>query len=180
VLREMTAREEAAALDQGAIDLGLTREVDPGAGLAARTVFTDPVICLLPARHRLAANAAVSIADLRGEPILNLAREHEPAAHDHYVALYRRLGGFEPRIVHEVSQIATILMAIEATGCVALGPADWRALTRAGVVYRPLADRPTPTVSMQMAWNPDRTTEALKGLLAIEDFSLTAADGPQA
>jgi len=165
--REMTAREQAAALRDGTLDAGMVRAEPRLAGLAARTVMREPVVCLLPEGHRLAARPAVPIAALEGEPILNLSRTYDPAAHDFYVGLYRA-AGFEPRIVEEVSQIATILFVIATTGCVALGPAGWRTLTRRGVVVRDVAP-PVPTVTTRLIWNPGRVGPALGVALEAAD-----------
>lgn len=162
-VREMTAREQFAALRDGTIDAGMVRAEPRAADLQLRTVWTEPVICLLPAGHRLASCERVAIADLEGEPILNLSRDYDPAAHDLYVGLYRQ-AGFEPNIVHEVSQIATILFVIASTGCVALGPAGFRVLQRNGVVMRPLA-APVPQVSTRLVWNPKQVSRALQAVL---------------
>ncbi len=161
--REMTAREQFAALRDGTIDAGMVRAEPRAADLQLRTVWSEPVICLLPERHRLAARERIAIADLEGEPILNLSRDYDPAAHDLYVGLYRK-AGFEPRIVQEVSQIATILFVIATSGCVALGPAGFQVLRRDGVVFRPLVP-PAPSVQTRLVWNPKRVNAALRAVL---------------
>lgn len=157
--REMSAVQQIAALREGVIDAGLVRAEPRIAGLSVRTIMREPVIVLLPKGHRLAARETVAIADLEGEPILNLSRAYDPAAHDFYVNLYRE-AGFEPMIVDEVSQIATIQFVIATTGCVALGPAGWRVLTRPDVLIRPLPD-PAPEVTTRLIWNPARVSAAL-------------------
>lgn len=162
-VREMTAREQFAALRDGSLDAGMVRAEPRTADLQLRTVWREAVICLLPEGHRLAARDRVAVSDLEGEPILNLSRDYDPAAHDLYVGLYRK-AGFEPNIVHEVSQIATILFVIAATGCVALGPAGFRVLRRDGVVVRPLAP-PVPFVTTRLVWNPKRVSHALEAVL---------------
>ncbi len=165
--REMTAKEQMTALREGTIDAGMVRAEPRGAGLALKTVMTEPVICLLPEGHPLARKERIAIAELEGEPILNLSRDYDPAAHDFYVALYRQ-AGFEPRIVEQVSQIATILFVIATAGCVGLGPAGWRVLQRKGVVIRDL-EPPVPRVSTRLIWNPSRVGRALEVVLAAGD-----------
>lgn len=162
--REMTANEQFAALREGAIDAGMVRAEARAQGLSFKTVLREPVVCLLPERHPLAAREAVRIADLEGEPILNLARAHDPAGHDFYLSLYRT-AGFEPNVVREASQIATILFLIAATGCLALGPAGWRVLRREGVTLRPLTDEPAPVAETRLVWNPKRVSRALEAVL---------------
>ncbi len=161
--REMTAQEQFHALAEGAIDLGVMRSARRFPDLRFETVFREPVICLLPAAHRLAARPRVAVAELEAEPILNLGRDYEPTAHDFYNQLYRA-AGFEPRIDQEVSQIATILFVIATTGCVALGPRSFTTLQRAGVVYRDLVP-PAPEVETQLVWNPQRVSSALETVI---------------
>jgi len=163
--RELSATEQLASLraGDGPIDAGLVRSERRASGLAFRTILREPVICLLPAGHPLAAQPTVAVSDLEGEPILNLSREHDPAGHDAYLAIYRK-AGFEPRVVMEISQIATILFAIASQGCVALGPAGWRVLHRDGVVHRPLVP-PAPSIETRLVWNPKRISPGLALLL---------------
>jgi len=113
------------------------------------------------------------VKDLEPEPILNLSRDYDPAAHDFYLGLYRA-AGYEPNIVHEASQIATILFVIATSRCVALGPAGWRVLRRQGVVLRPLA-KPTPRVSTRLVWNPRRVDKALQIVLEVASELSAAA-----
>jgi DNA-binding transcriptional LysR family regulator len=162
--REMPARLQIEALREGRLDAGLVRAEARPAGLATLTILREPVVCLLPEHHRLARQERVEIAELEGEPVLNLAREHDPAGRDFYLGLYRA-AGFEPRVEHEVSQIATILFVVATVGCIALGPAGWSVLRRVGVALRPLAS-PTPQVETRLIWNPRRVTPALNQLLA--------------
>ncbi len=163
--REMSATEQFRALRDGTIDAGLVRAEPRAPGLDLMTVMREPVICLMPETHRLARQETVAIADLEHEPLLNLSREHDPAAHDLYLGLYRR-AGFEPRIVHEVSQIATILFVIATSGCLALGPAGFRVLRREAVAIRPLEDADAQ-VTTRLVWNPNRVGSALGTVLDV-------------
>lgn len=168
--REMSATEQLASLrGDGTIDAGLVRSEGRASGLAFRTLLREPVVCLMPTGHPLAARETVAVADLEGEPVLNLSRDHDPAGHDAYLAIYRQ-AGFEPRVVMEISQIATILFAIASRGCVALGPAGWRVLQREGVTYRPITP-PAPSIETRLVWNAGRLSPALSLLLeATADF----------
>jgi DNA-binding transcriptional LysR family regulator len=168
--REMPARTQMEALREGTLDAGLVRAEARPLGLTTRAILREPVVCLLPEGHRLAQQDRLAIAELYGEPVLNLAREQDPAGHDFYLALYRA-AGFEPRVEHEASQVATILFLVATTGCVALGPGGWRVLRREGVVICPLTP-PTPVVETRLIWNPRRVTPALERVLAaVPDFT---------
>lgn len=164
--REMSAADQLTSLrGDGAIDAGMVRSEGRASGLAFRTLLREPVICLMPVGHPLAARETIEIADLEGEPLLNLSREDDQAGHDAYLAMYRQ-AGFEPRIVMEISQVATILFAVASMGCLALGPAGWRVLQRDGVAYRPITS-PAPHIETRLVWNPDRVSPALSLLLNL-------------
>lgn len=165
--REMGAREQLDALRQGAIDLGLVRSEARASGLEFKTIHTEDVVCLLPSDHRLAEKTSVAVADLEGERIINLSREQDAAGHDFYVSIYRA-AGFEPNIVQEVSQAATVLFVVSTMGCVGLGPAAWKVLHRDGVVIKPI-DPPVAKITTRLVWKSGGTSAAVDVLLACAD-----------
>ncbi|WP_082081408.1 LysR family transcriptional regulator [Bradyrhizobium sp. LTSP857] len=162
--REMGGRDQLEALRRGDIDLGFVRSEARVTGLAFKTVNIEPVICLVPSNHRLAKRSEISIAELEGEAIVNLAREYDPAGHDLYISMYRS-AGFEPRVVQEASQLPTILFAVAVLGCVSIGPASWRILRRDGVKLVPIA-HPVPTISTRLVWNPNHNKPTVNAVLA--------------
>jgi DNA-binding transcriptional LysR family regulator len=162
--REMGGREQLEALRRGDIDLGFVRSEVRMTGLAFKTVHVEPVICLVPSSHRLASKTEISISELEGEAIVNLARDHDPAGHDLYISLYRS-AGFEPRVVQEASQLPTILFAVAALGCVSIGPASWRVLRRDGVKLVSVA-HPVPTISTRLVWNPNHNKPTVMSVRA--------------
>jgi len=162
--REMGGREQLEALKRGDIDFGFVRSEARVTGLAFKTVHVEPVVCLVPSNHRLAQRSEISISELEGEPVVNLARDHDPAGHDLYVSMYRS-AGFEPRVVQEASQLPTILFAVAMLGCVSIGPASWRVLRRDGVKLLPIA-HPAPTISTRLVWNPSHNKSTVNAVLA--------------
>ena len=174
--REMTMKEQFAALRDGTIDAGMVRAEPRTGDLELRTIHTEQVVCLIPEGHRLASHDLIAIEQLEHEPILNLSRSYDPAAHDFYLGLYRQTG-FEPNIVQEVSQIATILFVIATSRCIALGPAGWRVLRREGVVIRPLSP-PVPLVTTRLVWNPKRISTTLQVALDCTQ-SMAKRTGPR-
>lgn len=161
---EMGGREQLDALRRGQIDIGFVRAEARSPGLSFKSVYDEPVVCLMPETHRLARRNEISISDLEGEPVVNLARECDPAAHEFYMSLYRA-AGFEPRIAHEASELPTILFAVASLGCVTIGPRSWRSLKRDGVKLVPIA-RPTPKIATQMVWNTNACKSVCKALVA--------------
>jgi DNA-binding transcriptional LysR family regulator len=165
--KEMGARDQLEALRRGQIDIGFVRSEARSPGLSFKGVHSEPVVCLVPDDHRLAGRKEIAVAELEGEPVVNLSRDRDPAAHEYYMALYRT-AGFEPRIAHEASELPTILFAVASLGCVTVGPRSWRSLKREGVRLVPIA-KPAPRIVTQMVWNTDACKPVCKTLIETFD-----------
>jgi DNA-binding transcriptional LysR family regulator len=96
-LREMVTSVSLEQLREGTIDLGFLR--DPGAieGYVIESLLSEPYIAVLPAKHRLAAHKSISVAKLKGEPLIFYGRKEGPVAYDKTIALCER-AGFRPEI----------------------------------------------------------------------------------
>jgi DNA-binding transcriptional LysR family regulator len=86
-VRQLTSEEIAEELELGRLDLGITRDVDPRAGLMVTELRRESVMAVLLDGHRLATAPAVGLADLglvfaplRDAPaaVLQLVREERP------------------------------------------------------------------------------------------------------
>ena len=66
--------ELADGLMQGKIDVALLRREARTAGLAFKFLIKEPLIAILPARHRLARHRAVRPQDLARESFISTAR----------------------------------------------------------------------------------------------------------
>lgn len=71
-VREGSTATLTAGLADGSHDLLLLAEPPQGQGLVAAPLIREPLVLVLPADHRLAAQTAVDPADLRGETILSM------------------------------------------------------------------------------------------------------------
>src|SRR5215471_2323969 len=100
-------------------------------------------------------------AMLAKEPFVFLARSRGPGAHDHILAICRR-AGFSPQIVQEGSY--TDLLSLVASGAgVAIVPTSLRAIRRAGVLFRPLRER--PMTQLDMVWRQNAPSPVLREFL---------------
>ena len=136
-IREMTTAPQIAALRDKTIDVGLLREplADEEAGLAFRTVLTEPFVAVLPAAHPLAALRTVRLARLADEPFLLLPRAAGPGLHDLIIGLCEA-AGFTPRIVQRAVEWQTVCALVETGLGVALAPASIRRIRLKGVAFR--------------------------------------------
>jgi hypothetical protein len=89
------------------------------------------------------------------------ARSRGPGSHDQILAICRG-AGFSTRVVQEGSQIDVVSFVASGAG-VAIVPASLRAIRRAGVVYRPLIER--PMTQLDMIWRKNASLPVLLGFL---------------
>jgi DNA-binding transcriptional LysR family regulator len=178
---ELTVRvvqlETAEAIEElraGEVDLAVVHHL-PGvaipetSGLMRRRLLVDDLYLVLPDGHRLARRDAVSIEDLRGEPLI-LPRRDTPAGR--FRSLVEQLcaeAGFAPRVAYELDDLPAA-QAFVAAG-IALVPMHGLTLTTvpSGATTRSLAERPAGSRTIEaLAPAATRTplVEDLAGLLA--------------
>lgn len=126
---EGVLREE---LDIGFVWLPIPRE-----GLDVAELVEEPLVAVLPANHRLASKATVSIRDLAQEPLVLLARTHDPETFREIEQLFRR-AGVTMNVAYELENSLSMINFV-AMGCgCSLLPEYTRAIRQDGVVHRPL------------------------------------------
>ncbi|KWX21348.1 LysR family transcriptional regulator [Mycolicibacterium wolinskyi] len=135
---EMLAPAQLEALVSGGIDLALLRPPVMHDGVVTETVRRDRLLAALPADHRLAGRAEVTVNDLRDEDFVVHAG-HGRSVMSNLVAAICADAGYVPRIRQEVSETSTLVTLVAAGIGVAIVPAPTAALDIAGVRYVPLA-----------------------------------------
>lgn len=137
LLREMNSALQFEALMRGQIDVGFIHGLPLPEGVVSILLMSEPFICCVPAKHRLAQAPFVSLRELAQERFVTFSRPLAPDYYDRVMKLLREAGG-EPATVHEVSHWFTVL-AMVATGMgVALMPQSMAASSMTNVAYLPL------------------------------------------
>ena len=103
-----------------------------------------------PRSHPLAAEEAVPLELLAGEPFVTYPSHFRSVVHD-AVEDACAAHGFEPLAAHEVAETATLVSFVAAGLGVSLVPASVQNMTVRGAVYRPLANDST-RVELAVAW----------------------------
>jgi len=113
-VREGLSVALADQLRDGTLDIGFLTIVDAAdrRGLDVQELAEEPLVAVLSDRHRLAARARLSIADLRDEDLVAFT---EGATIRSAVQRAARAAGFEPRIAFETREVARV-RAIVAAG----------------------------------------------------------------
>jgi DNA-binding transcriptional LysR family regulator len=166
VLQELTTEEQVEAIKGYRLDVGLVRPpviaVEP---LMIHVIWREPLVVVLPARHRLAGRRKIPMEALAEEPFLQIPRHLAPGFYDQFIHLCA-IGGFSPKIVQEARTTQTIVSLVAVGMGVSIVPASLQSLQRAGVVYR-LLEPPVPTTDLAAIWRPDDKNPALARFLGI-------------
>ncbi|MUL67600.1 LysR family transcriptional regulator [Mycobacterium sp. CBMA 234] len=134
---EMLAPAQIDALRTGAIDLALLRPPVNQDGIVSQTVRRDRLLVALPADHRLADRARLTVRDLRDEDFIVHAG-HGQSVMSNLVTTICADAGYRPQIRQEVSETSTLVTLVAAGLGIAIVPDPTAALDIAGVRYLPL------------------------------------------
>lgn len=178
--------EAARMLADGEVDAAITFSYEDDAGdphrastrgLVARTLFTEPVLTVLPAEHSAAAGDRADIAALADDEWIAGC----PRCRGHLLSICVR-SGFEPRVMRETDNVIAVLGMVRAGLGVGLLPAIALASVGVpdGVVLRPTAPASPRSVHVLTAHGARRvpSVSAMLGALDGAVRALTdAVDG---
>lgn len=154
-MREIDSVEAVPLLQSGDIDLAFARlEGDLGEGIQSMPLREDRLAVAVHKDHPLAGKSRIRLSSLADEAFVMFHRRVSPGYFDGLIALCRA-AGIAPRIVHEVSSVASQVAFVGCGQGIALVPYAMKKLAPDTVVFRPLADK-TSVVTTAVAWNAAR------------------------
>lgn len=165
---DLLTGDQCERLREGRIDIGILRPPIVGDGISVRPLLVEPLVLALPDEHRLAAEPAVTVADLRTEEFIRYASPDSVV--DAAVVRSCRVAGFTPNRAHDAAGTAVMLALVAAGLGIAVLPASARALPIAGVTFRSLPD--AEHVELGVAWRSDDDSAIVHTVL---DLLLAAA-----
>ncbi len=165
-LLEMRAPEQMQALEQGRIDVGLTRPLEPpyDRALKSELLFRDPVIAVMRTDHPL-AGSDVSLAKLAAEPLLLVDRHANPILFNDILAMFNA-AGHKPRIANTSETWSGVLTLVQAGEGIALVPAGVRNLQTKELSFQKLVPN-ILSLGLVVAWNPHNEGPALQDFLTL-------------
>lgn len=164
-LYEMNAAEQAAALRDGKIHLGLARPSIEEPGMVRETITHEPFVVALPSAHPGAASADLDLSELADEPFILFPALPKPS-YGESVLQVCALAGFVPHVAQEVREMQTAISLVAAGMGVALVPAPVQNLQRANVAYRPLR-APLAFTELTAATRQHDLSPTLRNFLAL-------------
>lgn len=166
-LHEMPPREQQAALHARRTDVSFLRRPAEDPDLVAELAWPETVAVALPERHPFSARQRVLLSDLREESLVFLRLEDSRFAQ--YLRACCIKAGFLPRVSQQVVEAYSLTSLVAAGLGVALVPERVQALSRPGVVYRPL-EGPALRADVKMVYRPDRGAVAERFVGLARDF----------
>lgn len=164
-ITEGTARDAVMQLRADRLDVAFVAGTPELPDCHSRPIWTEPLVAVLPDRHRLAGQSAITWADLVGEAFLVRHGGTGPQVHDHIVL---RLAGRWPApsiLRFDVERGTLLSMVGQGFGITIVGAAT-SLLPTSGVVFVPFADEPEP-VPFSAVWSPFSRSAALRNLLTL-------------
>jgi len=140
VLREMSNAEQAHALEQGEIDIGLLHTPVAVAGkMREKLIARERLIAVLPETFPVSADASVSLCELAPHGLVWFSQGQLPSVRAGILSAFRQ-AGCAVEIVQDANRSLTVLACV-AAGCgVSLLPGSVRALQFNGVKLCEISD----------------------------------------
>jgi DNA-binding transcriptional LysR family regulator len=164
LVMEMQSRAQPEALLNGLIDVGFLRPLEPpyDSRLRSELLYTDPVVAVVPANHRL-AGGPLRLAELAGERFVVCDRNVASNLFDKITSLCAQ-AGFSPEIAHTSNLVSSVLTLVAAGEGVTLLPSGLQHGRFSDLCFCPLLE-PTGGIDLVMAWSPKREGEIQKSFL---------------
>jgi LysR family hca operon transcriptional activator len=161
-LMTKSSPELAVGLMQGKIDVALLRREVHTVGLAFRFLSKEPLIAILPTRHRLARHRTVPPQDLARESFISTARAAPvlKSVIDDYAAKT----GITLKQNYDAETLSGGMSLVASTGGFTLLPLYARNALIPSVVARPLRGE-APTIGLMVGYNKSNTSPLLKRFL---------------
>ena len=138
----MRVPQQLAALRRDELDLAFAYMPVSSEEFDVQELTQEPLVAVLPANHRLASAAIVSVKDLSDEPFVFIQRHHGPESYDEIEQLFLSVGA-TMNVAYELDNLLSIVDFVAMGAGCSLLPDYWRRMRYDGVVYKPLQP-PTP------------------------------------
>ncbi|QFQ86648.1 LysR family transcriptional regulator [Paracoccus kondratievae] len=164
-ITEGTARDAVMQLRADRLDVAFVAGSPELPDCHSRLIWTEPLLAVLPEQHPLAAQPAITWADLAGETFLVRHGGTGPQVHEHILL---RLAGrwLAPSILRfDVGRGTLLSMVGQGFGITIVGAAT-SLLPTTGIVFPPFADEPEP-VPFSAVWSPFNRNATLRNMLTL-------------
>jgi len=176
-LASQSSPELAAALMRGKVDVAFLRREKNAPGIAFKSLIREPLVAVLPAGHRLAAQKAVRVQDFAEETYITPTRV-APALKA-AIETYAAKSGVVLKPEYDAENLSSVLSLVTSTGGVSLLPLYVKLMLPASVVIRPLQGA-VPTIELVLGYSRSNTSALLKRFLGRADQLIARVAKPDA
>jgi LysR family hca operon transcriptional activator len=170
-LASQSSPELAGALMRGKVDVAFLRREKDSPGITFKSLIREPLVAVLPAGHRLAAQKLVLIQDLAEETYISPTRV-APALKA-VIENYAAKSGVVLKPEYDAENTSSVLSLVTSTGGVTLLPLYVKFMLPASVVIRPLQGD-VPTIELVLGYSRSNTSALLKRFLARADHLIAS------
>ncbi|WP_235784334.1 LysR family substrate-binding domain-containing protein, partial [Brucella anthropi] len=175
-IAEGTARDAVMQLRADRLDVAFIAGKLELPDCHTRPIWTEPLVAVLPERHRLAGQSAITWADLAGETFLVRYGGTGPQVHDHIVLRHAGRRPAPSILRFDVERGTMLSMVGQGFGITIVGAAT-ALLPTTGIIFLPFADEPEP-VAFTAVWSPFNRSASLRNLLNLADWMSRWGDSP--
>jgi DNA-binding transcriptional LysR family regulator len=175
-ITEGTARDAAMQLRADRLDVAFVAGKPELPDCHTRPIWTEPLVAVLPDRHRLAGQSAITWADLVGETFLVRHGGTGPQVHDHILLRFAGRWPAPSILRFDVGRGTLLSMVGQGFGITVVGAAT-ALLPTTGIIFPPFADEPEP-VAFTAVWSPFNRSAALRNLLNLAGRMNRRGDSP--
>jgi LysR family hca operon transcriptional activator len=172
ILHSKYAIEPLAGLRTGALDVAFLRGPLHVDGLEFLDLLQEEIVVVLPAHHSLARRKRIPVHLLHDLPCITMERALAPALHDAIASLYRQ-AHIRMQAVSSADNVLGHLQLVQEGLGFALLPDSVGALLPPGVIVKPLAYDPVPTVSIVLGWKAGSTSPLIRAFIDLVRQSVT-------
>ncbi|MHB0710218.1 LysR family transcriptional regulator [Roseomonas mucosa] len=175
-ITEGAARDAVMQLRADRLDVAFVAGTPELPDCHSRPIWTEPLVAVLPNRHRLAGQSAITWADLVGDTFLVRHGGTGPQVHDHIVLRLAARWPAPSILRFDVGRGTLLSMVGQGFGITIVGAAT-SLLQTSGVVFLPFADEPEP-VPFSAIWSPFNRSASLRNLLTLANNMSRCGDSP--
>jgi LysR family transcriptional regulator, hca operon transcriptional activator len=176
-LASQSSPELAGALMRGKVDVAFLRREKDTPGIVFKSLIREPLVAVLPAGHRLAAQKAVRVKDFAQETYITPTRV-APALKA-VIENYAAKAGVVLKPEYDAENLSSVLSLVTSTGGVSLLPLYVKLMLPASVVIRTLQGD-APTIELVLGYSRSNTSALLKRFLARADQLIARVARPGA
>ena len=164
-LSELDNDGQIEALRNGNIDVGFIRPPIKVDDISMKPICSETFSLIVPFSHPLAKSNKINLEQLAEEPFVSFCRQCGPALFDKTISICNR-AGFFPKIVHETSQINSLVRLVESNMGYSIVPTGVKSGYKLRVKFFELDQYPE-RAELALAYNPNHLTATTEKVIEL-------------